>query len=380
MKVAFSWKYLFVCLLLFCFFNCQVPYTPPVKLSATGYLVVEGYIDGGAPTMIYLSRTVPLSDTSEPVAETGAKIVVEDNLNHTYLLQDEGKGVYSSVDTLPINSGDQYRIHIVTSEGEEYQSDFVPVRISPPIDSINWVLKNGGVQIYANTHDPQNNTPYYRWTYNETWERRSEYTSYFKFYESYNGTQDVVVPRTSQVYECWSSDISTNLILGSSVDLRNNVVYEQPLTYIQDHDPRISVLYSILVMQYSLDSAEYSFLYAMQRNTEQIGSFFDPQPSNIAGNIHCLSQPDEQVIGYIGAGIPSQTRIYISNNQMPLDWNPSPYCKYTTIVDNKDTLQYYFGALGYSPINQGPGYYTAALTPCVDCTLYGTNVKPSFWP
>jgi Domain of unknown function (DUF4249) len=362
-----------IMIILFCI-HCEIPYNPQVTSSGTGYLVVDGFIDGGAPTVIDLSRTITLSDTSEPVPETGAQVIVEDDHNDKYGLTDEGEGVYSSVNTLSLNSAYDYRIHIFTSGGEEYESDFVPVKVSPPIDSINWVLKDGGVQVYANTHENQSGVGYYRWNYNETWEVRSEYTSYYEF----NVDSNKVEPRNDQVYQCWPSDYSTNIILGSTAKLKSNVIYEQPVTYIADHDQRISVLYSILVTQYALDTTGYNFWLAMQNNTEQIGSLFDPQPSNVTGNIHCITHPDETVIGYVGAGITTQARIFINNDQMPLTWNLLPYCQYMQVPD--DSVQYYFEYMGYTPIDQGIGYYTAALTPCVDCTVFGTNVKPSFWP
>jgi hypothetical protein len=52
-----------------------------------------------------------------------------------------------------------------TAEGEDYLSDFVPYRVSPLIDSINWVNGPTGLTIDANTHDPANATRYYEWNF-----------------------------------------------------------------------------------------------------------------------------------------------------------------------------------------------------------------------
>ena len=61
-------------------------------------------------------------------------------------------------------------MHITTKNGKEYASDYSVVRTTPEIDSISWLRDNGGVRIYINTHDDQNKTKYYRWSYSETWE------------------------------------------------------------------------------------------------------------------------------------------------------------------------------------------------------------------
>src|SRR3712207_6958843 len=36
-------------------------------------------------------------------------------------------------------------------------------------------LFRSGVTIFVNTHNPENNTRYYRWEFDETWENRSVY-------------------------------------------------------------------------------------------------------------------------------------------------------------------------------------------------------------
>ncbi len=59
----------------------------------------------------------------------------------------------------------------------------------------------------------------------------------------------------------------------------------------------------------------------MKGNTENVGSIFGSQPNEITGNIHCVSNSSEPVIGYIGAGRSQHERIFISNSDMPSGWN-----------------------------------------------------------
>jgi hypothetical protein len=370
-----------VCSLLFA--QCKTPYDARLKSTQSNFLVVEGFIDGAASTTIKLSRTRILSagDTAISVKELNASVFIEDDHQDKYSLSDAGNGIYSNINPLNLNPAWQYRLHIFTSNGKEYFSDFVPFKPSPLIDTIGWKFKDGGVQTYINTHDVNKATLYYRWEYNETWEFHSFYDSYLK----YDAATNSIIPRTEEVHVCWHSNNSNNILLGSSAKLSSDVINEMPLVYIEPHDERLSVLYSIWVKQYALDLKSYNFWQAMKSNTEKVGSIFDPQPNQTPGNIHCTTDSSETVVGYIGAGNTIEKRVFINNNLMPAGWNILPFCPVQIIPDNSDSLTYYFGGGGLTPIanavtvSGGLGF-SASSALCVDCTLGGTNIKPAFWP
>lgn len=379
----FSMKMLLYCLFALVLSNCKVPYEPTLKSSDTNSLVVEGNIDGAFPFIIKLSRSRMISngDTAARKPELGAKVTVEDDHQNSYPIYETGMGNYSSLSTLSLNPAYQYRLHIFTSGNEEYVSDLVPFKSAPAIDSIGWNIKDGGVQVYVNTHDANNSTRYYRWEYSETWEFHTVYYSNYKFISS----DSTIVPRDDQINVCWQSDNSTNIFLGSSAKLSNDVIYQMPLPYIPPHDQKLSVLYSILVKQFALDLNGYNYWQAMKNNTENVGSIFDPQPNQTVGNIHCVTNPDENVVGYISAGNSFEKRVFISNQSLPTDWNLRSSCTMFDVPNIKDSLAHYF-AIGYTPIDISgppafpPAAYSASSRTCVDCTLHGTNIKPSFWP
>src|ERR1700744_4976237 len=132
---------LIICLSFCCLltqWGCRDKYVSPYKSPVTGYLVVEGYISANTPTQFTLSRTIPLPGDSAIPAELGAGVQVEGSDNSTYPLVEQGNGLYSSIDTLRLNAAMQYRLRIHTGNGEDYLSDFVSYKVTPPIDSINW--------------------------------------------------------------------------------------------------------------------------------------------------------------------------------------------------------------------------------------------------
>lgn len=369
----------FIVLLFFA--RCKVPYDPPLKSSGTRYLVVEGYINSnGEPTNIKLSRTrnITWGDTASYINESGALVVIEDNQNDSYPLYESGGGNYRG--SYNLNTSFKYRLRITTADNKQFLSDFVACKQSPPIDNIGWKLNDDGVQIFVNTHDPANNTIFYRWNYTETWEFHSEYFSEVQY-----NRDSTVTPRVFPVYVCYKTQDAKNILVGSSEKLKDDVIHEAPLALIPDHDKRLSVLYSTLVTQFALDSNAYKYWSAMKGNTENVGSIFGSQPNQSKGNIHCLSDPTETVIGYISAGSTQQARVFISNSSMPADWNQKGNCDYIEVPPVKDSLGLYFGVQGFVPIKPHLdgiivlGYY-ASEGPCVDCSLNGTTEKPTFWP
>ncbi|MEO6850410.1 MAG: DUF4249 domain-containing protein, partial [Mucilaginibacter sp.] len=303
--------------------RCRQPYVLPVSAVNSNYLVVEGMINNSP--VIKLSRTVRLSDTVSVKPETGASVSVESqspggSSGVTTILTDNGSGNYSlGAGSLALNQANLYRLRIVTSNGKNYISDFVPVKNSPPVDSISYEVKSNGIQIYSASHDPANNTRYYRWDYNETWIIQSKYPSTEVVVHT---PKDTIITRPYEdfIFSCWQSDASTGIILNSSAKLTQDVIVHNPVTFISSSSEKLGHEYSILVNQYALTADAYNYWQNLKKNTEQLGSIFDAQPSEIKGNINSVNNPSEPVLGYISAGLPSQTRIFIGNSQVPYYW------------------------------------------------------------
>jgi hypothetical protein len=306
--------------------------------------------------------------------------------NSTYNLTERAGAIYTNTG-LNLNSSQQYRLYIKTREGKEYASDYVKVRIAPPIDSVGWVRENNnGLQIYVNTHDPKNNTWYYRWTTEETWEYHSVY------YTSIDYTHDPVTNRLGikfrrpdrqvepKLFTCWKGENSTSLVLGSSVKLSIDSIHK-PLIQIPFGSWKLSVLYSVLIKQYALSKEEYEFLDKMKKNSEETGNIFGRQPSELKGNVRCLSNPSEPVIGFIGIANRQEKRIWISRRDVP-DWRYFMECEiYDIPIDS------IYDYASYTPVTPTTidvagniDTYMVATPSCVDCTTRGSNTKPTFWP
>ena len=380
--------------LIIAFGSCKKPYAPPAVTSGPSYLVVEGSISTGADsTIIHLTHTIPISTPSDtvPPAELNATVSIESDANATYSLSEMGNGYYAS-GGLNLSPANKYRLKITTADNKAYESDFVTVKNSPGIDSVNYIVKSDGVDIHVNTHDPSNNTRYYRWSYVETWIIHSKFDSFFELQET---PFDTIVPRpvADQIYECWQSHNSDVAILGTSANLTRDVISQLNLISIPSTSEKISDRYSILVKQYALTPDAFNYWQQLKKNTEQLGTIFDSQPSSVTGNIHCLTIPSETVLGYISAGAVSQVRIFIDTRNLPT-WLTIPT---VTGCTHPDTLLFHapdgnnyvadflykknqvpVSSIVFRPLGPVVGY-TGGLPECVDCTLRGSNKRPSFW-
>ncbi len=373
-------KLLLGCIIITIGFACREAYEPAIISSPDSYLVVEGVLNAGAgATNIRLTRTFKLDDSARLRGESNAKVIVEGKNNTSRQLTMTGNGFYFSPG-LNLVLNEEYRLRIITANGKEYLSDFMMAKKTPAIDSLGFKQDEKGVQVYANTHDGSNNTRYYRWDYDETWEIRTPYYSRYK----YENGRVIERAANDDVSRCWKYDYSKNILLGSSAHLQSDAIYRAPLTFIPNGSERLAVRYSVLLRQYALDKQGYEFYEMMKKNTESLGTIFDAQPSELRGNIRCVSNPGEIVIGYISASTIEEKRFFISNSQL-WRWTFPQDCPEIKIANRPDSIRvaYESGLSIYDAIygaGAGIDAYSTSYNFCVECTYRGgTLQRPSYW-
>lgn len=386
-------------LLLLLLVGCKEDYDSPFVSPNSGFLVVEGVINSGqGRTSIKLSRTAKLENQLLKVQhEKGASVKVEGEDNSSYGLNETSEGNYTA-NNLNLNNAVKYRLHIRTLTGKEYVSDYAIAQASPPIDSITWKMEEGGVQLYLNTNNILNNTRYYQWDYTETWEVKSQFASMLKFQvfkDRQNRDSFSIAYRDnvnfgidSSIYKCWQSNESNELLIGSSAQLERDFIY-LPIAFVPGGSEKLRLLYSINIRQYGLSKEGYEFLEKIKKNTEQLGSIFDAQPGELKGNIRCITDPSEQVVGFVNICNVSEKRIFISAQDVG-GWNFFPVtCSTVSLPNNSDSIRKYMSGLTptlpstyATPPTNPPviSSFEAAANVCVDCTVRGTNIKPVFWP
>jgi hypothetical protein len=204
----------------------------------------------------------------------------------------------------------------------------------------------------------------------------------------YDGTTGK--PRHFLIYYCYNHDAPGNIALGSSANLTSSVINQAPLTVIEPASEKIEIEYSVLVTQYALTPDAYNFWKNLRQNSETNGSIFDAQPSDNQTNYHCVSNPNELVVGYLSAGSTTSKRVFIKREQLPASYTPrySGSCslstahyalgEYTIFADPNFVA---VDGIIFTPTLPGgvANELTYSTIDCVDCRTRGVLTPPPFW-
>ncbi len=238
-----------------------------------------------------------------------------------------------------------------------------------------------GFHIFVTTHDPSANSKYYQWDFAETWEYNASFFSYLEYISG----QLVTRPPANFIYRCWHNAPSTAIYLASSAGLSQDLISRFELAFIPNGSEKPWIRYSINVNQRALTQDGYNYWQTLKKNTEQLGTLFDAQPSQLPGNIHCVTRPSEPVIGFVSVATQSVQRIFIAYDQVA-PWTISDLSGCQMSQTPLDHIDQVFGdTLTTIPLNY---HYTNGILTgidgtaidCADCRIKGgTTVTPDFW-
>jgi hypothetical protein len=341
-------------------------------------LVVEGLItDQPDVYKIKLSRSMPLGRKLTLKPLKGCTVSIVDNMGNAYLAKESATiGTYLTTQgSFRGVVGRVYTLHIQTNNSTttHYSYRSIPMKLKavPPIDSLYYekvVIQErnelsqakDGSQIYLNVLDPQGLCKFYRWDYTETWKFRLPYA----------------VPNNT----CWITNNSNDINIKSTSVLTEDRISRFPLKFISSETDRLSVRYSILVNQYSLSEDEFTYWEKLQSISEEVGSLYDITPSSIAGNISCVEDPAEQVLGYFSVSAKTSKRIYIDDDFRGLV-NYYSDCVSDTVF-GRGTIPYLNSSVWIIEEQQYTSPPYRVLTDkqfCADCTVRGSTTRPPFW-
>jgi hypothetical protein len=361
---------------------CVEPFNPDIP-KYNNILVVDGMItDLNESYYVDLTRSMPYEDI-DPDRELGAEVIVTDDQGNVYEFTETSRGRYvSDPSTFQGQIGRSYQLHVVTSNGNEYESEWVVLRKVPEIDSLYWIFEEKetddpdrmteGVQVYLSTEDPDNETWFYRWEWIETW----EFTAPF------------IAAARPTLHQCWRTENSSDIEIATSKQLAVDAIKNHPLTFISQKTNRLGIMYSILVRQYSLSKEAYSFWKQIEEINQKMGSLFDPTPMAILANIHSVTDPEIPVLGYFQASAVSTRRIFVDRSDLPVNLVVSTGYEYCEISILEDPTQIQIEDMfrnGWVFLDTytfiGITYYrfTNAQS-CYDCTAEGVNKRPAYWP
>jgi hypothetical protein len=416
MKKNFIFKHscrpAFIGLILFLACRCIDPYDPQLS-NYESLLVVDALItDANSSYKVKLSRTFQ-DENALPVSVSDATVFISDEGGGRSYLQSTGNGVYKT-DSLEFTGsvGRTYVLHVVTSDGEEFESDPCKMEPVPEIDSAYFakgeeLINNGtesqpGIRIFIDSKGSEINQ-YYRWEYEETWKFRVPNPKKYEYIQGVLPNYPIIVPVEEIKEFCWKSSHSDEIIIKSISEGQSGIIEQQPVLFIAtDKTDRLLVEYSVLIKQYSLSKNEYEFWNNLKQINETGGDIFAKQPYSVISNIHNITNPNERILGYFQVSAVSHKRKNITFGEVailglpfytypcktwkyePLDFETRCLCPPKTWDDVYWYLSIASDYIFIQPEYQGSGdsillKLEFTRPECADCELTGSRTEPDFW-
>ncbi|MCE7067863.1 DUF4249 domain-containing protein [Dyadobacter sp. CY326] len=367
------WSALLLMMLVLVIYSCIEPFNPPEVNNPESFLVVDGFLNvGGDTSKIILRNTQNTNDEVKPLNEGGAKLVAEAESGETYNFEELDNGIYV-LPPVNFNMSTKYRLRIKRSNGREYLSGYVVASKTPPIDSLTYRVdrNRNAMLVYVNAHDATNNTRFYRWRFEETYEYKSAFFSGLVR----DPETETIIARRDDINTCWTTLESKDIKLGSTIKLNQDIIKDLPINVIDIATNKLYFKYSILVRQYALSQEAFEYWTDLAKTTQGTGSLFDPQPSQVTGNIRNVADAKELVFGYFSASTEEKQRIFIA----PL-LGRFPTCNAPDTLTPQEAYDSYSVLLNSYMDPQGVNWILGSSELCADCRAQGgTNKRPSFW-
>ncbi len=356
--------------------SCTEKFYPEID-SDVSILVVDGRITNQpGPYEVRLFRTVNLLGVDTLKPETGATIVLNDDLGNSELFEEARPGIYrTDYNIIRGTVGQTYWIEIETQTGEKYES--APEKMPPPYDIeniygkeevkiISATEKQKVVNFYFDAKANSRDANFIRWEYRESYEWRSpEYLNNEKFTEN---PSEICFPITNfpvvNIYD------ATGLNSKSISKLATATIYTN----------QVKLLYNYLIDMavFSTTPENYSFWENIKSVSFSEGALYNVMKANITGNIHACDE-NCQVIGYFEASSVSRLQKFFSDKDFTLK-----FAKYPEECETFEVRMYppdpaKFHILKMVVVKEAK-IYTVRRNECYECNVVHPANKPSFWP
>ena len=290
--------------------GCIEEYEADIPAEDSNLLVVEGAICSGNVNKFILSRTQAIKSSDTPQMVTGAKVSVRGSDGSEYMTQ-ETNGYYSCwIDALTPDV--EYYLHI-EADGEVYESEPQKPLRTEKIAEVKAVqyTPESNIDVLVTPAAPfdSDKTNYYSWTYDETWEVHSDYTTIL-YYDTETLEHKIKVDQFPSLG--WKDATSSTIIVGASSNYEGQHIQKLEMYNIGRGSERMYYRYSCLVHQRAISKAEYEYELARRQAGSEMGGLFTPQPSALPTNIRCLTS-NKHVIGYVGCSLnTSEYRFFLN--------------------------------------------------------------------
>lgn len=379
--------------LFLCATACIYPYTPELDEAPEGVLAVDANISIGDVSSVRLSslRSVWPSDNAFYPDLSGVQVWVEDETGVTYPGVPDpayfgyydfifpGNALYTiATENAPADR--RYRLCIKTPDAQ-YASDWSDIAAPPVIKGIDFSADDTAVSVNVSVDGGPDATGYFLLSYDETWEFHADYVP--RFAVTVRGSRvsiEETYPDYSR-YWCWKSSNNNRIYPVDYTAMSESGVTSWPLTRFSRRDDRNHRRYCVTVKARTVSKETYRFLKNLEANTGAGDNLFTPTPGELPSNLHCESDPERTVLGYVLFSQTTQKRAWLDSRYQQL-------AKLRSLLYPEEDQFKEFYETGFLPleellpeqIQEGMGPYGWGAPYCYDCTAAGgTQRKPDFW-
>jgi hypothetical protein len=303
------------------------------------YLVIEGEITNlPGPYRVKIKNAAAYTKNYQndfPVEfpVSGATVTIEgsdgskENLTEIVGL----KGSYTTKATTQGKVGVSYKVIVKTIKGKTYESIAEKLMEAPALENVESSFKaldktniGGNFLVNFTLKDPSSQENYYRYDYSG-W-NSVEVTLF-----------DPVRRRSLQCIGgnnsfCYFSEEGKDIFISSDALRNGGTINELALVlpYTEIYD------YLINARVHSISKNAYTFWKNVQDQSRKTGGITDKLPAQIVGNLRCMSNPEEPVLGYFEVSGVSTKKARVKRNivnHAPAPRNeavPVCYCKDST--------------------------------------------------
>ena len=395
-------------ILAFCFSvtACIYPYTPELDEAPEGILAVDANITVGDVSTVRLGTLYSLypQESFKSPDFSDAEVWLEDDAGGSYRgvasrPSSDPTGYLTSsstfdymyggyydpynpvfyIDTENAPGGRKYRLYI-KALGATYTSDWSDFGEPPVITDIQFLADEENVTVAVSLEGGPDATGYALLSFEETWRFHVDYIPQYTVTPVGNSFRIEDTGPDQSKYWCWKSQNNQRTYPVDYTSMSTDGVTNWPLQRFPRSDNRNHQRYTVNVKARTISKSTYRFL----KNLEDISSggdnLFTPTPGEIASNLHCESDPNRMVLGYV----------IFSKSVSKRAWMSSKYYKgrpnYYTLLWLLPELYKMYYESGYTVLDytesprEGEGQYGWGPPQCYDCTAAGgTLTRPDFW-
>lgn len=379
-------------------------------------LVVEGFVSTHLKdSEIRISYSDKFKTTMFEMV-SGAQVEVLENNSIKHSFAEKEPGLYVPADTNFVADMQSVYSLQIKVDNKVYKSSDVSIKRSAEISGLDFIttdkylagekIKYRALDILVTTVEDPDASKYYRYSVDETWLVTATDSLNQRFRPEFildnrGWPIDVkwnVESNIASTY-CWAHSHVRGVYTYSTEGLIRNQLVNVPVFGVSLENIKLLHKYSALIRQYSIPKEAHLFISLMHQFSQNDVALFETQPGFVEGNLKCLSDESEKVIGIFYASDVVEKRIFIRFFDLPTPDRmivlqhamvcPSGVVEIPTTegIDKLPALLYLRDSLLYDK-----GYVVANVLSqpeselvqctyeyCIDCRVMGSNVKPDFW-